>query len=136
MLLRRISDQVVALTAKYGGLMWGEHGKGFRSEYSPAFFGELWEELQRVKGAFDPANRINPGKIRIPYGSDAELVSVDGPKRGKFDRQIPLAVRTSYTRAMDCNGNGLCFTFETDSPMCPSVKISRDRRHSPRGGRA
>ncbi|MFK0667450.1 FAD-binding oxidoreductase, partial [Aeromonas salmonicida] len=39
-LLRRISDQVVALTAKYGGLMWGEHGKGFRSEYSPAFFGE------------------------------------------------------------------------------------------------
>ncbi|HDO1312584.1 FAD-binding and (Fe-S)-binding domain-containing protein [Aeromonas veronii] len=132
-LLRRISDQVVTLTAKYGGLMWGEHGKGFRSEYSPAFFGELWEELQRVKGAFDPANRINPGKICIPYGSGAELVSVDGPKRGKYDRQIPLAVRTSYTRAMDCNGNGLCFTFETDSPMCPSVKISRDRRHSPKG---
>lgn len=132
-LLRRISDQVVALTAKYGGLMWGEHGKGFRSEYSPAFFGELWEELQRVKGAFDPANRINPGKICMPYGSGAELVSVDGPKRGKFDRQIPLAVRTSYTRALDCNGNGLCFTFETDSPMCPSVKISRDRRHSPKG---
>ncbi|BDC81971.1 FAD-binding oxidoreductase [Aeromonas hydrophila] len=132
-LLRRISDQVVALTAKYGGLMWGEHGKGFRSEYSPAFFGELWEELQRVKGAFDPANRINPGKICMPYGSGASLVSVDGPKRGKFDRQIPLAVRTSYTRVLDCNGNGLCFTFETDSPMCPSVKISRDRRHSPKG---
>lgn len=132
-LLRRISDQVVALTAKYGGLMWGEHGKGFRSEYSPAFFGELWEELQRVKGAFDPFNRLNPGKICMPYGSGAELVSVDGPKRGKFDRQIPIAVRTSYTRAMDCNGNGLCFTFETDSPMCPSVKISRDRRHSPKG---
>lgn len=132
-LLRRISDQVVALTAKYGGLMWGEHGKGFRSEYSPAFFGELWEELQRVKGAFDPANRINPGKICMPYGSGASLVSVDGPKRGKFDRQIPIAVRESYTRALDCNGNGLCFTFETDSPMCPSVKISRDRRHSPKG---
>jgi FAD/FMN-containing dehydrogenase len=30
----------VALTAKYGGLLWGEHGKGFRAEYSPAFFGE------------------------------------------------------------------------------------------------
>lgn len=132
-LLRRISDQVVALTAKYGGLMWGEHGKGFRSEYSPAFFGELWEELQRVKGAFDPQNRVNPGKICMPYGSGASLVSVDGPKRGKFDRQIPIAVRESYTRALDCNGNGLCFTFETDSPMCPSVKISRDRRHSPKG---
>ncbi|MDO2953707.1 D-2-hydroxyglutarate dehydrogenase YdiJ [Aeromonas simiae] len=132
-MLRRISDKVVALTAKYGGLMWGEHGKGFRSEYSPAFFGDLWEELQRVKGAFDPDNRLNPGKICMPYGSDAELVSVDGPKRGKYDRQIPLTVRTSYTQALDCNGNGLCFTFETDSPMCPSVKISRDRRHSPKG---
>ncbi len=136
-LLRRISDQVVALTAKYGGLMWGEHGKGFRSEYSPAFFGELWEELQRVKGAFDPANRINPGKICVPYGSDAELVSVDGPKRGKFDRQIPVAVRESYTRALDCNGNGLCFTFETDSPHVP---LGQDQPRSPplppRGGRA
>ncbi|XNM67781.1 FAD-linked oxidase C-terminal domain-containing protein [Escherichia coli] len=40
MLMKRISDDVVALTAKYGGLLWGEHGKGFRAEYSPAFFGE------------------------------------------------------------------------------------------------
>jgi Fe-S oxidoreductase len=68
----------------------------------------------------------------MPYGSGASLVSVDGPKRGKFDRQIPIAVRESYTRALDCNGNGLCFTFETDSHV-PSVKISRDRRHSPKG---
>lgn len=131
--LRRISDQVVALTAKYGGLMWGEHGKGFRSEYGPAFFGELWQELQRVKGVFDPDNRLNPGKICTPYGSSAQLVSVDGPKRGKYDRQIPIAVRSSYTRALDCNGNGLCFTFETDSPMCPSWKVMADRRHSPKG---
>ena len=26
-LMKRISDDVVALTAKYGGLLWGEHGK-------------------------------------------------------------------------------------------------------------
>ncbi|MGL5287534.1 MAG: (Fe-S)-binding protein, partial [Aeromonas sp.] len=55
------------------------------------------------------------------------------PKRGKYDRQIPIAVRSSYTRALDCNGNGLCFTFETDSPMCPSWKVMADRRHSPKG---
>ena len=36
-LLRTISDQVVELTAKYGGLMWGEHGKGYRSDYGPKF---------------------------------------------------------------------------------------------------
>jgi len=40
-LLRTISDNVVKLTAKYGGLMWGEHGKGYRSEYGPEFFGGI-----------------------------------------------------------------------------------------------
>ncbi len=28
-LMKQISDDVVALTAKYGGLLWGEHGKVF-----------------------------------------------------------------------------------------------------------
>lgn len=66
-MLRNISDKVVALTAKYGGLMWGEHGRGFRSEYGPAFFGPtLFDELRKVKGAFDPRNRLNPGKICTP----------------------------------------------------------------------
>ena len=80
-ILREISDKVVALTAKYKGLMWGEHGKGFRSEYGPEFFGdELFTELRKIKAAFDPFNRLNPGKICTPFGSDAELVSVDATK--------------------------------------------------------
>ena len=33
-LLREVSDEVAKLTQKYGGLMWGEHGKGYRSEYA------------------------------------------------------------------------------------------------------
>ncbi|UTV26676.1 D-2-hydroxyglutarate dehydrogenase YdiJ [Photobacterium atrarenae] len=133
-LMKEISDQVVALVAKYGGLMWGEHGKGFRSEYGPEFFGdELFTELRRIKAAFDPDNRMNPGKICTPLESDAELVKVDGVKRGTFDRQIPVKVRDSFNRAMECNGNGLCFNYDTSSPMCPSMKITADRRHSPKG---
>jgi len=132
--MRAISDQVVALTAKYGGLMWGEHGKGYRSEYGEAFFGEaLFTELRKIKNAFDPLNKMNPGKICTPIDSDENLVSVDGIKRGSFDRQIPITVRDSFTSAMACNGNGLCFNYDTDSPMCPSSKITRDRRHSPKG---
>nr|WP_136249601.1 FAD-binding and (Fe-S)-binding domain-containing protein [Ningiella ruwaisensis] len=133
-LLKRISDQVVALVAKYGGLMWGEHGKGYRSEYAPAFFGEeLYDEICKIKAAFDPENRMNPGKICTPYGSSHELVKVDAQKRAKFDRQIPIAFRESFLPAMSCNGNGLCFNYDTSSPMCPSSKITRDRRHSPKG---
>ncbi|AIR66154.1 FAD-binding and (Fe-S)-binding domain-containing protein [Cedecea neteri] len=134
MLMKSISDDVVALTAKYGGLLWGEHGKGFRAEYSPAFFGEtLYEELRRIKAAFDPANRLNPGKICPPLGVDDPMMQVDAVKRGTFDRQIPIAVRTSWRGAMECNGNGLCFNFDVKSPMCPSMKISSNRIHSPKG---
>lgn len=133
-LMHTISDQVVALVSKYGGLMWGEHGKGFRSEYGPEFFGdELFTELRRVKTAFDPCNKMNPGKICTPLESSDELVKVSGTKRGFYDRQIPVEVRDSFNQAMECNGNGLCFNYETSSPMCPSMKVTADRRHSPKG---
>ncbi|GGA92243.1 D-2-hydroxyglutarate dehydrogenase YdiJ [Agarivorans gilvus] len=133
-LMREISDQVVALTAKYKGLMWGEHGKGFRSEYGPAFFGEeLFAELRKIKAAFDPNNQINPGKICTPLHNEEGLVSVDGTKRGQYDRQIAVEVRDSYKNAMECNGNGLCFNYDTASPMCPSFKATGDRRFSPKG---
>jgi len=133
-LLRTLSDKVVKLTAKYGGLMWGEHGKGYRSEYGPEFFGEpLFNELRKIKAVFDPLNKMNPGKICTPIDSNEKLVSVDDTKRGFYDRQIPVTVKESFTVAMDCNGNGLCFNYSADSPMCPSSKITKDRRHSPKG---
>ncbi|ERK10308.1 Fe-S protein [Pantoea sp. AS-PWVM4] len=134
MLMKQISDEVVALTARYGGLLWGEHGKGFRAQYSPAFFGEtLFNELRRIKAAFDPDNRMNPGKICTPLGSNEPMMQVDAVKRGTYDRQIPLTVRNDWRGAMECNGNGLCFNFDTRSPMCPSMKITRNRIHSPKG---
>ncbi|MFZ4832945.1 D-2-hydroxyglutarate dehydrogenase YdiJ [Rouxiella sp. Mn2063] len=133
-LLKQISDDVVALTAKYGGLLWGEHGKGFRAEYSPAFFGEtLYNELRRIKTAFDPDNRLNPGKICAPLDNNAPMMKVDAAKRGTLDRRIPVEVRTAYRGAMECNGNGLCFNFDVKSPMCPSMKITGSRIHSPKG---
>ncbi|WP_332419086.1 FAD-binding and (Fe-S)-binding domain-containing protein [Vibrio metschnikovii] len=134
LMMHEISDQVVKLVAKYGGLMWGEHGKGYRSEYGPEFFGaELFTELRRVKAAFDPHNKMNPGKICTPLNSSFELVKVSDTKRGYFDRQIDVKVRDSFKQAMECNGNGLCFNYDTSSPMCPSMKVTADRRHSPKG---
>ncbi|MCX8956124.1 FAD-binding oxidoreductase [Erwinia psidii] len=134
MLMKQISDEVVSLTARYGGLLWGEHGKGFRAEYSPSFFGEeLYNDLRRIKAAFDPANRLNPGKICAPFGTEQPVMRVDATKRGGWDRQIPVNVRTDWRGAMECNGNGLCFNFDVRSPMCPSMKISGNRIHSPKG---
>ncbi|MFC7734599.1 FAD-binding and (Fe-S)-binding domain-containing protein [Roseomonas sp. GCM10028921] len=132
-LIREVSDGVATLTQRYGGLLWGEHGKGVRSEYSPRFFGPLYPLVQAVKAAFDPHNQLNPGKIATPPESGA-LLRVDGvPTRGAADRAIPEAVRAPYDTAMHCNGNGACFNWDADDAMCPSWKGTRERRHSPKG---
>lgn len=134
-LIRPISDAVAVLTLKYGGLLWGEHGKGLRSEYAPAFFGELYCELQALKAAFDPHNQLNPGKIATPAGMmNAMLTGVDEVTlRGDLDRVIDERVWESYDTAVQCNGNGACYNFDPNDAMCPSWKATRDRTQSPKG---
>jgi FAD/FMN-containing dehydrogenase/Fe-S oxidoreductase len=157
-LIRPITDKVVALTQKYNGLLWGEHGKGVRSEYSPAFFGELYLQLQRIKGCFDPHNQLNPGKIATPVGDqsgsgrtqesliasdkvvpdkvmeDEGLLKIDEvPTRGDYDRTISSSARESFSEAMFCNGNGACYNYDPKDAMCPSWKVTRERKHSPKG---
>ena len=134
-LIREISTKVKNLVLKYNGIIWGEHGKGFRSEFMPEFFGhELYDELCKIKGAFDPHNKLNPGKLCVPYGSDFTITKIDAPtKRGHLDRQIPEHIRKEFEYAITCNGNGLCFNFDPDDVMCPSFRYSKDRIHSPKG---
>ncbi|WP_442489431.1 D-2-hydroxyglutarate dehydrogenase YdiJ [Halomonas litopenaei] len=156
-MIREISDEVAALTQRYHGLLWGEHGKGVRSEYAPAFFGELYPSLRRLKGAFDPHNQLNPGKIATPLAGAAQacddvvappgatakagdrvsypgLLAIDAvPMRGDFDRQIDERVWQAHADAVYCNGNGACYNYDPDHAMCPSWKATRDRVHSPKG---
>ena len=133
-IIRQLSDKVVALVRKYGGVMWGEHGKGFRSEYTPVFFGEeLYQDLRKIKAAFDPDNRLNPGKVVTPYHSEEKAVAIESPLRGHFDRQVDTAMQSEYEVAFSCNGNGMCFNFNPDSVMCPSYKGMNNRIHSPKG---
>ncbi|MFK3781049.1 FAD-binding and (Fe-S)-binding domain-containing protein [Agrobacterium sp. NPDC089420] len=131
-LIREISDAVVALTRKHGGVLWGEHGKGVRSEYVPEFFGDLYPRLQEIKRAFDPENRLNPGKIATADASP--LLRIDEvPLRGATDRVIGNDIRAAFDNAAYCNGNGACFDFDAASPMCPSYKATGNRSYSPKG---
>ncbi|WP_104202050.1 FAD-binding and (Fe-S)-binding domain-containing protein [Billgrantia saliphila] len=162
-LIREVSDEVAELTRRYGGLLWGEHGKGMRSEYAPRFFGELYPSLQRIKAAFDPHNQLNPGKIATPLSSstppetvgsppevsgaasatatekpvkwvDPGLLTIDGvPTRGQLDRQIDERVWQAHAATVYCNGNGACYNYDPNDAMCPSWKATRDRIHSPKG---
>lgn len=130
-LIRPLSDAVAALTQRHGGLIWGEHGRGFRGEYSPAFFGpELYAVLCEIKAAFDPQNLFNPGKL-APAFKGAPIDRIDGiPFRGEKDRQI---VDNAFEKAVSCNGNGACHGWDAFDLMCPSYKATRDRNQSPKG---
>ncbi len=130
-LIRPLSDAVAALTRRYGGLIWGEHGRGFRGEYSPDFFGpELYDVLCEIKAAFDPENLFNPGKL-APAFRGAPVDQIDGiPFRGESDRAIR---GTTYEKAVSCNGNGACHGWDSFDLMCPSYKATRDRTQSPKG---
>ncbi len=133
--IRRISDAVAQLTLRHGGLLWGEHGKGFRGEYLPLYVGDrLHQGFRRIKSAFDPENRLNPGKLVAPCGCDEHPPALDAvPLRGQADRQIPLATRVAWSSAIACNGNGACHAPDPQLVMCPSSKVTRDRINTPKG---
>lgn len=134
-MMLHISKAVEKLVRKYGGVMWGEHGKGFRSEFTPGVIGdELFNDMRQIKTWFDPHNQLNPGKICTPHNCDHELVAVDDPRtRGAQDRQIPEAVIEEWEPVVACNGNGACFNYQPEAEMCPSYKATGDRVQSPKG---
>jgi len=133
-LYHQLSDEICALTQSFGGIMWGEHGKGLRSEYVKAFFSpSLYQALRKIKGAFDPHYQLNPGKMAVPEQSNASLYSITAVKRGHFDSKVDLSLRQYYENVFACNGNGACFSYDRNKVMCPSYKVTRDRRYSPKG---
>jgi len=132
--LFEISDEVSNLVQKYGGLMWGEHGKGYRSQYLPQFLGdELYSHLRKIKEVFDPNNQLNPGKIATPLSSCEDVIDIHGPTRGQKDREIDGALQHEFEASINCNGNGACFNYDPSSVMCPSARYTKDRLHSPKG---
>lgn len=133
-IMREITTRVRHLAESYGGLLWNEHGKGYRSEYNRPFFGEpLYGALGEIKRAFDPRNQLNPGKIVALDPERVPIAAMDAPTRGTFDRQIPAGQRAAFPGAMQCNGNGACFDYDPAHVMCPSYRATRDRLHSPKG---
>lgn len=133
-LIRSVTDEIALLTKQYGGLLWGEHGRGFRGEYSPLFFGdELYPLLQEIKAAFDPNNFFNPGKLATP-STELSVTKIDKiPFRGSYDSQIVDKGGDFFQSALNCNGNAACFSWDYSEAMCPSYKATKDKRFSPKG---
>jgi Fe-S oxidoreductase len=134
-MVRTITDRVVELVAEHGGVLWGEHGRGFRGDSVETFLSaETIAIMEQVKTAFDPEDRFNPGKLYRPAGRGQPIVAVDAPAlRGQANRTVPVAVRSELAGAFACNGNGLCHHVGRAEVMCPSYKVTGDPALSPKG---
>ncbi|WP_246670618.1 FAD-binding and (Fe-S)-binding domain-containing protein [Agrobacterium sp. ICMP 6402] len=126
-ILKSLSDDVYRCVTRHGGIFWGEHGKGVRGEYLADFVGPTaYQSFRRIKAAFDPGNRFNPGKLVSNRGALYGVSST--PFRQALSPGAP-----DVNRAVACNGNGLCLNYAPSVAMCPSFKATKDLRHSPKG---
>ena len=133
--VKEITEEVVALLARHGGILWGEHGRGFRGQFASDFLTPSTLQIMRtLKTAFDPLDLFNPGKLYRPLGATEPLLAIDAvPTRAAADRRVSGSARAEFTSAFSCNGNGLCHNYATNDVMCPSYKVTRDPKQSPKG---
>ncbi len=133
-LIRTISDQVALLAKQNNGVLWGEHGRGFRGEYTPLFFGEsLYTVLCDIKNHFDPFDLLNRGKLVRPSVNQQITRLDDINYRAEFDCLISHELQQQYQSSLSCNGNGACLNWSYDEAMCPSYKATRNKLYSPKG---
>ncbi len=130
-----VADFATDLCLKYGGAMSGEHGDGLvRSGLNPKLFGPtLYEALRQVKGAFDPHNLMNPGKIVDAPPLDQNLRM--GPTYQTIQLQTVFDWQADhgFAGAIEmCNGAGVCRKLSAGT-MCPSFMATRDEHDSTRG---
>ncbi|HEY9481759.1 MAG TPA: FAD-linked oxidase C-terminal domain-containing protein [Micromonosporaceae bacterium] len=135
---RSFVTRAAHLVHSFGGSLSGEHGDGqARGELLEVMFGpDLVRAFNEFKAIFDPAGRMNPGKVVRPNPLDSHLrLGADWP---------PPATATQFSFPDDgdwsgvptrCFGVGACRRHDTESGgvMCPSYMVTRDEQHSTRG---
>jgi len=138
---RRFMEAAADLVVGYGGSISGEHGDGqARGELLPKMFGpELMQAFREFKSAWDPAWKMNPGK----------LIGFPGKPPNRLDDNLRLGAsyaswepKTHFQFAADhgslaeatlrCVGVGKC-RREQGGVMCPSYRATREEEHSTRG---
>jgi FAD/FMN-containing dehydrogenase/Fe-S oxidoreductase len=136
-LLYEISKASAELVKKYGGSLSGEHGDGrVRAAFIKDFYGpEVYPWMESFKKAWDPENRLNPGKIVGAKPMEEDLRYEVNRKEPALDTQFPFSEEGGFLRAVEkCNGSGDCRRLPyTGALMCPSYMASRDEWDSTRG---
>ncbi len=137
---RRFMERAADLCVAYGGSLSGEHGDGqSRGELLERMFGpEVVGLFGAVKDLFDPADRMNPGKVVRPAPLDAHLrLGKDWAPAEPQDLffRFPHDGGSFSEAANRCVGVGKCrqHGHQGGAVMCPSYQVTREEEHSTRG---
>ncbi|MGK5533295.1 FAD-binding and (Fe-S)-binding domain-containing protein [Streptomyces sp. URMC 129] len=134
--MREFVERAADLALSYGGSLSGEHGDGqSRAELLDKMYGpELIEAFGRLKAVFDPADRMNPGKLVAPFRLDEKLRLGAGydPWEPETAFAFPHDDGRLSRAAARCVGVGKCRSLE-GGVMCPSYRATREEEHSTRG---
>ena len=133
---RRFVTEAAHMVTDYGGSLSGEHGDGqSRAELLPIMFGDrLVNAFREFKTIWDPAGKMNPGKIVDPYPLDSNLRTGPDykPKPVLTIFQFPDDGGSMAAATERCFGVGKCRKLEGGT-MCPSFQVTREEEHSTRG---
>lgn len=135
--MRAIAEEAFAIVREYKGSHSGEHGDGLvRSEFNATMFGErIMQAFREVKAAFDPENRLNPGKIVDASRMDDRTLFRFKPGYAPLPIETGLdwAQWGGFLGAVEmCNNNGTCRKRDA-GVMCPSYRATLDEQHVTRG---
>ena len=124
------------LVVSYGGSISGEHGDGqARAELLPRMFGpELLQAFREFKAIWDPAWKMNPGKVIEPYRMDENLRlgAEYNPWQPETHFKFPNDQGSLARATLRCVGVGKC-RHDEGGVMCPSFRVTHEEEHSTRG---
>ncbi len=133
---RSFMEEAADLVVGHGGSLSGEHGDGAaRAELLPRMYPPpIIAAFEEFKAAWDPDDRMNPGRVVRPAKLDDDLRVFVGMPTLRDEPELAFAHdRGSFTRATRrCLGVGKCVTAD-GGVMCPSYRATGEEMHSTRG---
>ncbi len=136
---RAFLEEAADLVVAFGGSLSGEHGDGQqRAEFLETMYGpELVGAMREFKAAWDPAGRMNPGKVVDPIrvfkvDENLRLGQDYNPSSPATYFRFPNDEGSLERATLRCVGVGKCRTLG-GSTMCPSFQVLREEKHSTRG---